>query len=84
MPDVSGEMTDEQGENVHLIRAQRAQYSGTDSELTSRLAETRTLDSYTPSEIVTLEGNLPHPVMRASVRPTDDPYTTSVAARRPL
>ncbi|KAI0262006.1 hypothetical protein BGY98DRAFT_1104294 [Russula aff. rugulosa BPL654] len=48
-------------------------------------AETCTLDSFTPSEIVTSEGNRPHRVMGASVRPTDgDTYTRSFASRRPM
>ena len=82
IPDVSEEREDEQGENIHLINAQRSRI---DSELTSRLAETCTLDSFTPSEIVTSEGNRPHRVMGASVRPTDgDTYTRSFARRRPM
>jgi hypothetical protein len=84
-PDVSDQREDEQGENIHLISAQRAQHSGIGSELTSRLVETRTLDSFALSEMATSEGNRPHPVMRASVPPVDgDPYTRSFAPRRPL
>ncbi len=37
---------DQRGENIHLIRAQRAQHSSIDSGLTSRLAEAGTPDSY--------------------------------------
>ena len=34
IPDVSDQRADEQGENIHLIGAQRAQHSGIHSELT--------------------------------------------------
>ncbi len=71
-PDVSDQEADEQDENIHLRSAQLAQRSGIDSELTSRLAETCTLNSDSASELMeTLEGNRLHPVLPASALPTE-------------
>lgn len=64
LPDGSDHGADEQGENIHLICAQRAQHS-------SRLAETHTLDSFNVSEVATSEDNRPRPVMQASIPPVD-------------
>ncbi len=75
MPDVSDQEADEQDKNIHLRSAQLAQRSGIDSGLTSRLAETRTLNSYatvSASEIMgTPEGNRLHSVLPASALPTE-------------
>jgi len=76
-PDVSDQEADEQDENIHLRSAQLAQNSGIDSGLTSRLAETCTLNSYatvsdSASELIeTLEENRLHPVLPASALPSE-------------
>ena len=85
LPDGSDHGADEQGENIHLICAQRAQHSGIDSKLTFSTSGNAYTRFFAVSEVATSEGNRPHPVMRASVPPVDgDPYTRSCARRRPL
>jgi len=73
IPDVSEQRADEQGKNIHLPSAQCAQNSGIDSGLTSRLEETRTLDSFAPKEVMeTSEGNRPHRGLEPFLFPTNE------------
>jgi len=68
------------GSSPRLITASIPDVSG---QGVDEQGETRTLDSFTLSEVATSEGKRPHPVTRASVHPVDgDPYTRSTASRR--
>ncbi len=87
-PDVSDQKVDEQGRNIHSLSAQRVHHSNIDSGLTSRLAETRTLNSIASSELRgTSKGNHLHPVLPATITSTPiegDTYTRPCAFRRRL
>jgi hypothetical protein len=63
-PDVLDQRADEQGENIHLIGARRAQNSGIDSELTFPTSGNASLDAFAQGEITMSESNrceLPFP-----------------------
>jgi hypothetical protein len=58
------DISDEEGEKIYLLSAQRAQCSGAESKLTSRLVETSSFGSITSTELYgTSERNRSNPKM---------------------